>query len=1026
MSQPQRGTKSCRFALQPGGCRRGQACTFSHDVKTSAPGQSAVSLQVTNGEASTAGSNPSKGPRRHSTQPKAGARATGTVSQPCRAWAAQGSCKYGDNCKFRHDAPNAAPNSTSAPNAAVQPTPAPQAPSGNGYAQRRRAEAAAKQREAEAEAAKKAVADARAAAKKAETSARAAAQKAEADAAAAREADARANAAAKKAEAEARAAAKKAQDEARRAQIAERDAAYTFKRVLSGCIVTFGAGASIRSVVTGFQSSTVSVKGLPSDTKFFDLDQVIVGQGIDAHVFAMVDLRRHIGEAKLQVSVDAADALVDALRGFRGKSLSVTRDDDDSRGGSGNGYTLSMWWPAPSVRYHITCSINDASDKARELDGKFCGRRRLRAFVDTKKPWEVIADGIDVGTSDALVQTCLGVVPRRGLERDYDVPDATSLVRGLLTPHQYTQVHDTTSAGGNMISMRAHFPNRRLAERAGQAVEGLKVHCSVGAVRTRLGEPTLYKLPILRRQYDAQKAQWDALAANSRGNRDSAALVVNISGDRVFLRLDGGDKEAVGRLKVRVEELAAGQTLAMDGWRAGLSNQFVDSVSTQTGAFVIRDPRMRTLKAFGTPATIELAREQIQAELDRLAALEITFPLETRAVQYFLRKGINALREELGEENADLDVARRPPVLTVRGGEAARTAAERHIRDATSYLFASREVPPEASCPVCLMEVSSPVHLDGCGHVYCTTCFKLALSSAVENKGPFPLLCIGDDAKCGQPIPLPIIRRIITEDAFAQLLRAAFSAHVDGNADSLHYCRTPACEQIYAVNAETEARAVACPACYATVCTGCSAGAHADMTCEQNKRVREEEERANDALARQLGIKRCPGCQAPIEKYEGCNHVTCPRCNTHSCWVCMKAFTAATIYTHLGEAHGGAFGNAGTVDGPVLYQPQGIDIEEQHRILRQIEADRRARQEPRNARPAARILPGFVPAQVVGDWYRPERNQQDQEYLRNWQAGQGRREAAERQRLVEEEARLRRQREEQARRDREGSWCVIM
>ncbi|KZW03708.1 hypothetical protein EXIGLDRAFT_587119, partial [Exidia glandulosa HHB12029] len=184
--------------------------------------------------------------------------------------------------------------------------------------------------------------------------------------------------------------------------------------------------------------------------------------------------------------------------------------------------------------------------------------------------------------------------------------------------------------------------------------------------------------------------------------------------------------------------------------------------------------------------------------------------------------------------------------------------------------------------------------------------------SAIEDRASLPFLCIGDDAKCARPIPLPFIRRNITDDEFTQLLRVAFAAHVDRNAAKLRSCPTPGCEQLYIGSAEADACAVTCPACSATVCTGCNAGGHTGMKCVEKRarlekeRARVEEEHANDDLARQLGIKRCPGCHAPIEKYDGCNRVQCPRCSSQFCWVCLKTFPEpGTVYRHMEDAHGG-------------------------------------------------------------------------------------------------------------------------
>ncbi|TRM59279.1 hypothetical protein BD626DRAFT_437228 [Schizophyllum amplum] len=757
----------------------------------------------------------------------------------------------------------------------------------------------------------------------------------------------------------------------------------------------FGAGATIQSVVTGFQTVIVSVAGLPADAGNGSLFRLIVDQDISPASFQIVSYDRRLRQSRIAVDAKNALQLVEALDDavMTGAHLSASVTDGGGPDGMGdassNDSVLSMWWRAPSVRYTAEYSTSVAAEaKAQALNGKFCSGRRVNVFVHRPRgllnspSTQIIIDALPIHVSAEEVARFAGssIVARQQV-KDYNVEDALHQLEIHIRLYGATTtrpVENTSRPHDKMVNVRAHFNDWNTAEQIRLSLTG-KTFAWNGnwIVNARLDGPVQYKLSIPVRQYEAQKRQWDALA---QGGPSDRACSLKIDAPRfpgrphVFIQISGTEKQTVGQLKVRIEDLARGETLA--AWQVGLNDTFLNRVSTGTGAFLSRDARTRMLKAFGESIAIAQAREKIQGEVDRLTSQEISFPLKPGAVSYFLRQGITALKEELGEDNAKLDGPRARCTLIVRGGNAARRAVERHLEESVNYQPTPNTA--EAICPVCYLEASASFRL-GCGHVYCTACAKHLLSSATENK-TFPLTCIGDEATCGVPIPIPTIRKFLTDDAMNKLFDAAFAAHIERNPDKLKYCRTAACEQVYPSSGDVQ-QFVSCPSCFATICASCDEGARAGTTCAENARdsQRKLEDRLNETLVAEQNYKRCPSCHILVEKIVGCNHITC-RCGTHFCWRCTQAFARDEIYPHMREVHGGIGMDEdvrppqGAAPAPVppapafnlAFNPE--QILEQQRILVQIE-----RQNLNRFRPAAITanrapLPGPHQEPAVEEW----------------------------------------------------------
>lgn len=77
------------------------------------------------------------------------------------------------------------------------------------------------------------------------------------------------------------------------------------------------------------------------------------------------------------------------------------------------------------------------------------------------------------------------------------------------------------------------------------------------------------------------------------------------------------------------------------------------------------------------------------------------------------------------------------------------------------------------------------------------------------------------------------------------------------------------------------------------------------MTCAEYQDLESGGYAAFEKFKKEMQIKDCPKCSTPMEKTDGCNHMTCQGCGTHICWVCMRTFGASgPCYDHMNKAHG--------------------------------------------------------------------------------------------------------------------------
>jgi len=842
-------------------------------------------------------------------------------------------------------------------------------------------EAARKARIAEQEAARKARVAEQLAARRALAAEREAARKArEAEQEAARKARIAEQEAARRALAAEREAARKAreaQQEARRLEIAKEESALIFQHVvLDFALVTFSAGLTIQNILTGFESCRVRIKNLPLDATYKEVRALFTQQGTDAGQFHVVEMKIISGKQEADV-ICHQDLKVIAIGldgiDFRQERLQFEVCQNDSVAGGGgmrasagsHSDILTISWRAPSVCFVVTyIDKPQAEAKVRELDRKVCAGRRVKVEMNRQPagqtPRKISANAVTIrglppSVGDSVVAQFSGSTLLRRLKpTDYDTARVHEYLRFRVHAEAAARFEtvDTDPVEG-IFTARVHFDSWTQAKKVYNSLDK-QPFWFIGntSFLLRLPDPLQYTITIPIQQYRAQRKRWDLLKADTK-EKSGCHLSANAKDKVCIIRVGGDNKKAIGSLKVRVENLAAGEKL--EHWHGSLGagaggQRFLDSVFETTGACIRNDRRLRVMTAYGELGNIEMARDVVKNEVERLESLEQTVFLKRQSIRFFMRRGLAALEEELGKDNVTLNISSFPCKITIKGGEVARHALSRLIDESLEHTEIMNETETDSKCPICYDEISSPVQL-ACGHNYCTACIRHFLTTASDSK-IFPLCCMGDENNCRAPIPIPTLQRFLPPQQFKHLLETVFISHIEHLPQEFKYCTTPDCRQVYRCAKSQTSLVLHCPSCLSALCTSCHEETHEGMSCAERKLHSDpaEQERLNSQLAMQSGFKRCPECTVWIEKNEGCNHMSC-RCGAHICWVCMKVFTRDTIYDHMSAAHGGIYEGVEAQNiGGVGIEPErevdeGVQYALQVELLRQAGQLRERRQE---------------------------------------------------------------------------------
>lgn len=333
--------------------------------------------------------------------------------------------------------------------------------------------------------------------------------------------------------------------------------------------------------------------------------------------------------------------------------------------------------------------------------------------------------------------------------------------------------------------------------------------------------------------------------------------------------------------------------------------QWLKQNSKLTETFVIQNFKEKTIRICGTIENYEKFKCKIaeylkNAENEVISVININQGILNRSVIRALiqKYGINCdgFLKEFKLTAIELDI--QYGQLTLYGMPKYIEEAVEELKSISQdYSFTKSE---NDSCPVCYgIPVSGlSYRLMYCGHLYCLDCIKLLLSER-----NIPLKCCKEN--CEKELVMDDIQHLLqnNKEEINKLLYSSLTAYVKENYKTKRFCPSPDCKMIYSVSSLADKNTIwNCSVCNIIICSICGFKVHHGMSCEMAKEIRKDEDyslKAWIALDPQRR-KICPSCTSPIEKYEGCNHVTCWKCQCHMCWLCLQTFpNSKTVYDHL-------------------------------------------------------------------------------------------------------------------------------
>ncbi|KAF3973366.1 hypothetical protein ACB098_08G007600 [Castanea mollissima] len=197
----------------------------------------------------------------------------------------------------------------------------------------------------------------------------------------------------------------------------------------------------------------------------------------------------------------------------------------------------------------------------------------------------------------------------------------------------------------------------------------------------------------------------------------------------------------------------------------------------------------------------------------------------------------------------------------------------------------------ELTCGICFETYPcDKIHTAACGHPFCSSCWAGYISTAI-NDGPGCLMLRCPDPSCGAAVGQDMINVLASDEDKEKYSRYFIRSYIEDNRKT-KWCPAPGCDYAVDFIVGSGSYDVTCRCSY-SFCWNCTEEAHRPVDCgtvaKWILKNSAESENMNWILA---NSKPCPKCKRPIEKNQGCMHITCtPPCKFEFCWLCLGAWS---------------------------------------------------------------------------------------------------------------------------------------